>query len=207
MNKIQAMKIFQLINMLLIISMFGCAEKSKKDILLHDKEIQKLNSNAEKKKYLESIFEQDQKVRGEESSAIMIKYGKDSVEFREYIQTQINQDSINLIKIERYFVHFGYPNKSELGEIAAATPWAVIHHAQGTEARERNFAMLYQAYLTGDIDDGNISMFLGRLYQLKNGERFRMQSPYKSEDEINQLIKELNLEDEKEKILGKLRDS
>jgi molybdopterin synthase catalytic subunit len=73
----------------------------------------------------------------------------------------------------------------------------VIHHAQDYETRERNFEKVYEAYLKGDIDDGAISFYLGRMYEMKNGERLRMESPYRAEDEINQLIKELNLEKKK----------
>jgi len=71
----------------------------------------------------------------------------------------------------------GYPSK-EMGQMAVNTPWMVIHKAQGYEPRKRNFDKVYEAYLKGDINDGAISFYLGRMYQIKKGERFRMESPY-----------------------------
>ncbi len=153
----------------------------------------------DKKQYLEKIFEDDQKVRGSHGQEIMLKFGKDSEEHRNYVQIQIDQDALNLKKVEQYLAQYGHPKESELGEIATITPWAVIHHANSYEERERNFVHLYRAYLQGDLDDGAISMFLGRMYQMQFGERFEMESPFKSEDEINALIEKLDLVDKKRK--------
>ena len=183
-----------------LISIFACNSKvnqSSEQIKEIENEIQQLKTANAKKIYLEKILEDDQAVRDSEKSAeLMLKYGKDSEEYMEYVKTQWKQDEINLIKVEKYLEIYGYPGK-ELGDMATTTPWMVIHHAQGYETRERNFEKVYGAYLKGDIDDGAISFYLGRMYQMKNGERLRMESPFKAEDEINQLIKELNLEEKK----------
>ena len=48
--------------------------------------------------------------------------------------------------------------------------------------------------MLGIIDYGAISLYLGRMYEMKYGERLEMESPYKGEDEINQLVKALDLE-------------
>lgn len=196
------MKIVQLIYVLLLVCVLGCVD-TQIDFSETDKEIKKLETDDDKRKFLETLFELDQEVRGEQGSEIMLQYGMDSNEYRDYIQSQINQDAINLIKVERYIAHYGHPKKSKLGEIAALTPWAVIHHAQGYAARENNFEILYQAYLEGDIDDGKFSMFLGRMYYIRNGKRFEMESPYRSDDEINQLIRELNMQQVKKKVQSK----
>ena len=186
---------------LILILMFGCNLKNNVKEPKLDVSTLKLETLEDKKNYLEKILEDDQKFRGSQDSEIMLKYGKDSDEFRKFIQKRSNQDSINLSKIEKYFEIYGYPNKNELGEIAAFTPWAVIHHANTYEERERNFQKLYEAYLNKNIDDASISRFLGRMYRIKNGELLRMEGPFKSEDEINQLINKLNLEEKKTKAL------
>ena len=191
------MKLLKLLCGIYLLTIIGCSEKFTHEYAEIYKEIEDLDSKEDKKSYLELIFEQDQNVRGSEGSEIMLKSGRDSKEYREYIQTQLDQDALNLVNIESYLSYYGHPKKSELGDIAAIAPWTVIHHAQGYKVRERNFEILYKAYLQGDIDDGAISLFLGRMYELKNRKRFRMENPYKSEDEINQLIEELGLEEEK----------
>lgn len=157
-------------------------------------EISSLITVEDKKKYLEKIFEDDQAVRETDDSAILLKHGAESKEYKEIQQKQWDQDSINLLKIETYLKKFGHPDKNEVGEIAAITPWTVIHHAQGIKIREKYFNILYRAFLDGDIDDSAMSMYLGRWYQMINKKRFIMKSPFTSEDEINELIKELKID-------------
>lgn len=151
-----------------------------------------------KRTFLEQILKDDQLVRdGEKAANLVLRYGKDSKEDLAYAEAQWKQDAINLQKIEDYLKAFGYPQKAELGEDAAITPWLVIHHSTDIEVRNKYFEVLYKAYLTKDIDDTAISMYLGRTYQFTFREMFDIESPYLPEDEINQLIQKLGLEDKK----------
>ncbi|MBL0190347.1 MAG: hypothetical protein IPQ18_03120 [Saprospiraceae bacterium] len=95
--------------------------------------------------------------------------------------------------------------KKEMGGFATTTPYMVIHHAQSYDARERNFEIVYAAYLNGDIDHTAISFYLGRMYQMKYGVRLQMEGHYTLADEINKLIKELNLEEKSAKIQKKIK--
>lgn len=195
------MKIGKIIFAFTFISMLGCSgqmNQSYKKTNGIEYEIQQLETADSKKAYLEKILEDDQAVRdGEKSAELMLKYGKDSEEYMEYVKAQWKQDEINLQKIETYLRKYGYPKKDKLGKDAAIAPWLVIHHSTDTGVRNRNFEILYKAYLSRDIDDTAMAMYLGRTYEFTFKERFRMESPYKSEDEINQLIEKLNLEKEK----------
>jgi hypothetical protein len=163
------------------------------------KEIRKLKTNEDKRAYLEQIMEDDQRVRGTEGAKIMLSYGKRSKEYKAYVKAKLDQDSINLENIETYLNIHGYPGK-ELGEDATSAPWMVIHHAQGYETRERNFEIVYGAYLNGDIDDGSMSFYLGRMYQMKFGKLIDLESPFTPEEEINQLIEALELEEKRLKV-------
>ncbi len=177
-----------------------------KEIPLIDSTFKKVKTLEEKKEYLEKIMEDDQKDRGGEAAEILLKYGKDSKEFVDFTKRQWKQDRINLIKIEKYIDKFGYPKKEIFGKEIAKIPYFVIHHAKGYEARERNFEVLYEAYLKGDIGSGTISSFLNRMYRIRNQQMFRMNSPFKIQDEIDQLIIELNLEEEKEEAHEKVNN-
>ena len=197
------MKISKIILAIILVLIFSCSgkvNKSDKQVKQIEKEIQQLEEPKAKSKYLEKILEDDQKVRnGDQSAKLVAKYGIDSPEYKEYVQNQWKQDKINLIKIEKYLEFHGYPNK-QMSEKATTALWMVIHHAQGYQVRERNFKIIYEAYLTGKIDENAISFYLGRMYKMKNGERLKMESPYQMKDEINQLIKGLNLENEKAEV-------
>lgn len=177
----------------LIISMASCKSKIEVETSGFETELLELKTIQDKRDYLEIIFKDDQKLRNGIGSEIMLKYGKESKEYKDHTELLIKQDEENLNKIETYLKLYGHPKQSEVGEIAAVTPWAVIHHAQGYEPRERNFTVLYRAYLNGDLDNDQLSMFLGRMYEIQNGEEFRMTRPHSAEDEINQLIEVLNL--------------
>ena len=158
-----------------------------------EKEVQSLLTQEAKRAFLEKIIEDDQRVRdGALSADLVLKYGHNSKEHRAYIEAQIQQDALNLEKIEMYLKYYGHPG-IELGSDAVSAPWMVIHHAQGYEARERNFPLLYRAYKNGIIDDGAMSFYLGRMHRIKTGERFDMEGPYTGEDEINALIETLGL--------------
>jgi len=182
--------------LLIAILILGCSQFKKNENLKIENEIIGLKTNNDKKKYLEKILIDDQKVRGNESQEIILKYGYGSKEYLDYNRKQKKTDKLNLLKIEKYLSTYGYPNK-ELGKKAVTTPWIVIHHSQDYKTRERNFDKVYKAYLNEDIDYNAMSLYLGRMYLIKNGKSLNMKSPFKPEDEINELIKELNLERKK----------
>jgi hypothetical protein len=178
----------------------GKVNKLEVPIIDDEREILQLNTNDEKKKYLENIFEDDQRYRNTAKiEALKNKNGGDSEEMRGYVKSLMKQDSVNLIKVEQYLEQYGYPEK-EMGEIANSAPWSVIHHAQSIEQRERNFDYIYSAYLKGDLDDSSITFYLGRMYEMKFNKRLSLPSPYYPIDEINQLINELGLEGKKSNI-------
>ncbi|HET8858382.1 hypothetical protein [Marivirga sp.] len=120
------------------------------------------------------------------------QYDGDSKEYKDFQTAQKTTDAINLAKVEYYLNFHGYPEK-EMGEIATTAPWVVIHHAADFKTRERNFKIIYKAYLKEAIDIDALSMYLGRMYKMKFGERHRMKNPYKPEDEINLLTEKLEL--------------
>lgn len=197
------MKIEKYLLLLFLILLNGCLEIGISNI---ESEIIKLETDDDKKQYLEKILEEDQKVRGSKGQELMLKHGEDSKEYMDYVKIQSTMDETNLMKVEKYLEIHGYPDKI-LGEYATTAPWMVIHHAQGYDARDRNFETVYEAYLTGDIDDGAVSFYLGRMYNIKYGKSFSMESPFKAEDEINRLIIELNLEEKQANVHQRLNQS
>ena len=157
-------------------------------------EIYALKTVDDKRVYLENIFEDDQEMRRDgQSTLISLKYGSQSKEHLEFVETMNTLDRLNLQKIEAYLEKYGHPIKKELGEIASLTPWVVIHHSSTYEERERNFKYLYNSYKNEDIEESHFSMFLDRMYMFKYDKRLDTGDSYKEEDRINELIKELNL--------------
>lgn len=190
----------------LSIILIACHGKnSGKSTELHDA-VAALQTVQDHKAYLEHIHTDDQSVRGSAGQDILLEYGKDSKEMRGYIRRQWEQDNLNLEKIDAYLAVWGYPDVHEVGELAASTPWIVIHHQSLLENRDPYFDLLYQAYLDGNIDDTNLSFYLNRSYQIRFHKRLEIESPFKAEDEINQLVDALGFADRKHVLDQKLGD-
>jgi len=199
-KKITMKKVSLLLTVSVII-IFGCNSKLNTDHSNIKEEVSKLVSPDDKRNFFRQILEDDQKVRDSEKAAeLMLKYGNNSKEHREYTKAQQKQDEINIKKIEAYFEKFDYPLRVKLGRDAAMAPWLVIHHLTDTGLRDKHFEILYKAYLNGDIEDTQLSLYLDRSYNFIFGERYQMKSPYRSEDQINILIEKLGLEERRAKI-------
>ena len=74
------------------------------------KEVAALADKKSQRAFLEEIAASDQMVRDEES-AINQKYGYNSKEHQQAVQTQVDTDKSNLAKIEAYLAKYGHPNK------------------------------------------------------------------------------------------------
>ena len=180
--------------LLLIITSIGCQENTPQPPNL-DKEIATLNSPEKLAAYYTEIRTTDQQVRGEYTTAVLQKHGANSVQYREHIRLQKEQDSLNLIKIEKLFVKYGYPKTNEVGELAASAPWTVVHHASKLQDRLDNYKMMRAGYRVGEIDDTAFAMYLNRTYEhLNNGQRLRMQGTFKTKTQIDSLLTLLNLD-------------
>ena len=193
-------------NLLILVALLifaSCANEVIENTQSYEDEIKALTTDEQKKQYLETILKQDQLVRGDDGDEIALKHGYDSQEYSEYVKEQWRVDNINLSKIEIYLDIHGYPDKT-LGTNATITPWFVIHHAQSYEARERNFEVLYKAYLNKYITGSLMSGFLHRMHYHKFGKELYLVSPFIPEIEINKYIKALGLEEMKANVLKEL---
>ncbi len=161
---------------------------------INTNEIDQLKNLKDHKIYLEKINKEDQNVRQGQDADIILNYGKDSKEYKQFSLEQYKVDALNLAKIEYYLEKWGHPKKSELGATAASTPWLVIHHSADYESRARNFKWMQKAHNNQDIDDGAYTFYLGRMYQIKFGNRLKLENPYRVEDEIKAYVEALDLQ-------------
>ncbi len=183
-----------------ILAFWGCQNTMvKTSSTIRD--IEGLTTPELQRQYLEKIHELDQKVRKEETS-ILQQFGYNSEEHQKAIQQAMQTDVENLEKIELYLQKYGHPGKALHGTIATSTPWLVIHHASGIDSRYRNFKYIYKAYKNNDIDDGEISFYLNRMYDIQFGNRIEWNGPFTIEQEIDTLIKALDLMDIVEEVEG-----
>ena len=163
-------------------------------------EIAALADKKTQRAFLEKIATSDQTVRDEES-AINQKYGYNSKEHQQAVQTQIDTDKSNLTKIEAYLAKYGHPNKLDHGNRAFYAPWIVMHHApKETGTRRRNFKYLYDYYKKDELEQDRLNFFLGRMHQLEFGERIRWNRSFTVQEEFDSLINVLDLRSIADKI-------
>lgn len=186
-----SLKMYVFFGILLFLGL-ACKDVSDQTPVNFTYEIDALTDETSKKEYLELIFKKDQAVR-QGDGEIIVEHGIDSKEYRTHIKNMNIQDVENLAKIEHYLKVFDYPQK-ELGEIANMTPWLVIHHANTYKARARNFPILYKAYIQNNLDEGQFSMLLSRMYSIEKGSHPEMIGSYKEKDKINMIIEALELQ-------------
>lgn len=159
-----------------------------------EEETAALKSDADREKYLEAIFASDQNIRNGEDSEILLQYGEDSEELRAFYRRMDSIDNLNFQRVEAYLEKFGYPHIDSVSQNANLTPWLVIHHSTDVQSRKSNFKVLNEAYRSGNLNSNQFDLYLGRTYQLINGEYPKTEGAYIPEEKINRLIKELNLE-------------
>ena len=158
--------------------------------------IDALDSNAKKRAWLKALFERDQHMRRGMEGEIISKYGRNSEEVRQFNERFRANDVVNLQQVDYYLQVHGYPSKAKLGELAAAAPWAVIHHEASDssfEIRRKYLPYIMGAYENGDLDDGAISFYLNRMYTALTGIRHDMGGGYTIEEEINTLLSKMGL--------------
>lgn len=169
-------KLFPLV-LFSILLCFACKNETLPTL---EQEIIALDTIEKRKAYLETIFADDQGVRQGDTNR----------------KERHKADASNMQKIEKYLDIHGHPKRSEVGEMAASTPWTVIHHQSGRnndEIRHKYFPMFYQAYWDEDIKGSQMWLFLDRMYYFKHGERFKMKSPYMEADAIDSMIQVLEI--------------
>ena len=192
------MKLIKLKIILLCVMMISCNyNQSQKSVVVEPlssidiEKIDALDNDDKRREFLEDVFNKDQEIRNE-SAEILLKYGYDSEEDRVNTILMNKIDQENLLFIEYYLKKYGYPSESMLGEIAAYTPWTVIHHSNTIDDRIRNFDYLYRAYLDNNIDEDLFLLYLNRMYYYRYDNIYKVPE---GKNEVLSLIKELKLKE------------
>lgn len=180
-----------------------CTSTDASTVATIDKEVSALNTIKKQTLFLEDIGKLDQDIRAELDTQISA-FGYESDEHLVALQQMKKIDQINLSKIESFFKYYGHPRLQEHGKDATMVPRIVVHHAPTeTNPRRRNFKYLYTAFKNGDIDDGELTFYLNRMYHIAFGRRIDWDGPFTVQDELDTLFTALDLYP----ILNQLEDS
>ena len=117
---------------------------------------------------LDKIYFDDQSTRSQ-LMAKEKKYGRDSKEMKDFWQTILKKDSINLIKVSTILDTQGWPSKKKVGTRGNSTLFLVIQHAN-QETQEKYLPMIKKAVAENNLPKRQYAMFYDRLI-LRRGER------------------------------------
>lgn len=154
---------------------------------------------------LETVRYDDQKYR-QEMGEIQEKFGNDSEELKANLTLMHEQDSINLIKVEKILEEHGWLGWDDIGRRANAALFLVIQHAD-LETQEKYLPMLREAVKRGDAAPSDLALLEDRV-ALRQGKKqiYGSQmaldqetgeyyvSPLEDPDNVNQRRAEVGLE-------------
>jgi hypothetical protein len=182
-----------LLGFLILTLIMACEQKpsnvEKVSTTLH---LEKLETTEEKMAFLQEIFDADQGIR-KEINKVRAEHDVDSKEDFAVGEKMHSIDAICLTKIKWYLDSYEYPDQEAYGKSLSMVPALVVHHSFEDGIRRKFYPQFKAAYDAGSLDPDFFALFLGRMYEIENGEYFRMESPYLIEDQISALIVELDL--------------
>jgi len=123
--------------------------------------------------------------------------------FLENIQEEQSEIRKDIQKAERTYgrkSNHGHPSISKHGIMACKVPIFVMQFSNQTSLKEEMFPYLYDGYIHKNVDPSGFSEYLNRMHSLRYGERFRLPNPYREETMVKALIKKLDLKISPEKI-------
>ena len=137
--------------------------------------IEKAEANLDKKlvAILDTIYVDDQKYRNDQyiqrSKDIAKEYGWESKELKDYLKIIKDQDSINLIKIEKILDEHGWLGADLVGNQGNTTIFLVIQHSD-LKTQENYLPMMHEAVQKGNAKAQDLA-FLEDRVALRKGER------------------------------------
>lgn len=147
--------------------------------------IEKLDTIESRNTFLEEIYDIDQAIRLQYSSSDF-----NANEKHEFWKEAIRIDSTNLIKIDSYLDHYGYPDAQGYSQKAREAPWYVIQHCTKLPSRIKYYSLLKQAFENEKISEIEFYLYLQRNFQFKYGEGLGIENDdnYSFNDKIQVLL-------------------
>jgi hypothetical protein len=170
--------------------LFACEDSETNNI---QNEVDALDTDGAKQKYLEAIMYRDQVYR-KKTKELIQKYGHSSPEVQENERAMVMQDKVNIKKIKAYLDTYGYPSITRYGSEANTAPWMVFHHSGDFKLGQEYFSLFYKSWKDKVLGADDFSFYLNRLHRIKNGSLIKMPGAFRDEQLIDTLIRTLKLE-------------
>ena len=182
----------------LLCTLFAC-QQEKKPVLSEwvQAEMKRLQTNQDKKRYLERVGQSNNMFRGNELTKIIIKHGEDSDAHKAFLENQEKLVKENVERMEAYVATFGYPKKEDVGKLAIGTPITIINYSEDYDIKKKYFPYFYEAYTNREIDEDVMFLYLDRMHKMRTGEKLNLDKPTPAKEKIKLLITRLHLDSTK----------
>jgi hypothetical protein len=191
-------RVFKIIGLFFLpIFYYGCLNNNRNSFKVEDVNIE---INELLKEELSQILNRDQGFRILSGGGISEEKKKEWYKILEldqdYFEANENRlfeenDSLNLVRIERIIKRYGYPGKSLVGEPENESAWYVIQHSNKIETY---FPIIKEAGVKGELPMTKVAMMEDRLLMSQGKEQlygsqgkgiFIVENPTKAEDMIH----------------------
>ncbi|MFK7806867.1 MAG: DUF6624 domain-containing protein [Saprospiraceae bacterium] len=142
--------------------------KNLLEIIKNNKEKKEINLDKSLVSILDSIHRIDQSVRSKFHKALK-EHGSESDEFKIAIKVMLEQDSINIIKIEKILNEYGWLGIDVIGEKGNQTLFLVIQHAE-LKVQEKYLPMLREAVKHKNAQPSQLALLEDRV-AVRNGKK------------------------------------
>lgn len=120
------------------------------------------------KEELEKVYDNDQNIRLKWDE-LLNRYGKDSIEFKNYLLEVDDMQKRNLLVVEDIISKYGWLSSKIIGYKANTALFLIIQHADNNIMEKYN-SIIQEAFKKGSIDNNSYAMFQDRLL-LNKGKR------------------------------------
>ncbi|MCZ4318297.1 hypothetical protein O4H26_04780 [Aequorivita viscosa] len=178
----------------------SCKEPTKEPFasfngFIHQNINETLKTKIDKEEYLSRLFDFDQSLRNPDIKAAILKkneYNTDSNEYQSYLKEMIRGDSIGFMLAKRYLQQYGYP-KFETANYKTKSAIITVALHQDYSKQEVLFPYINEAYNTGKVEVNRFSFLVNRMYAFKFGERFEAKKGMTEKENINRIVKALDI--------------
>ncbi len=130
---------------------------------------------------LKILSKKDQKHRLDAIRVEVVK-GNESTEYQQIISKMKEQDSLNLIEVEKIINQYGYPGKTMVSSDFEEVILWVIHHSDSEEIRQKYLPILYEAAKSKELNIEAFKRFVDDVHIHKFGTQlYGTQSVYNSQ--------------------------
>ncbi len=137
-------------------------------IVKSNKEKQERNLNKELVAILDTVYREDQQYR-QEMDGIQDKYGWESKEMKDLLNTMRLHDSLNLIKVTSIIDEHGWLGPDSIGNSGSSTLFLVIQHAD-LQTQEKYLPLLKDAVEKRNARPADLALLEDRL-AIRHGKR------------------------------------